>query len=75
MEKGITLIEVAFPENRKNDISVTESLDTNRAFSFEYARLLSKETSYTKEEFWVLFPDKGEATLGMYVYTTDHMKW
>jgi hypothetical protein len=59
------LIEVAFPETRKNDPSVTESLDINRAFSFEFAERMHKAFGYEKDAFWLLFPDKGEAALGI----------
>lgn len=58
-------IEVAFPESRKNDISVTESLNINRAFAFEYTTIIAREFQCTKNDIWLIFPDKGEATLGI----------
>jgi hypothetical protein len=59
------LIEVMFPETRKNDPSVTQSLDINRAFSFEFAERMQKAFEFEKDAFWLLFPDEGEADLGM----------
>ena len=65
MAPAARLIEVAFPETRKNDPSVTESLDINRAFSFEFAERMHKAFAYEKDAFWLLFPDKSEAALGI----------
>ncbi|KAJ1426043.1 hypothetical protein B484DRAFT_450837 [Ochromonadaceae sp. CCMP2298] len=61
---GVKYIEIAFPEKLKNDISVTESLDTNRLFTRE---LVKKFSSYGKD-LWVLFPDSGELNLAVQVW-------
>lgn len=59
LKAGCKSIEIAFPENRKSDISVSESLDTNRAFAKEFAKSLA---SYGKS-LWILFPDNKELKL------------
>jgi len=61
ISSGIKLIELAFPENRKNDISVSESLDTNRQFVKEFAKNFN---SYGKN-LWIIFPDRKESFLAM----------
>ena len=38
--QGATRIEISFPEIRKNDISVVESLDINRDFVLKFIKLL-----------------------------------
>jgi hypothetical protein len=54
-----SLIEIAFPESRKSDISVTESLTINRDYTFE----LLKSFSNYGNDVWVLFPDRKESFL------------
>lgn len=61
IKDGVKYIEVAFPENRKSDISVTESLDTNRAYSKEFAKAFSE----FGKDLWILFPDKKESNLAI----------
>eukprot|EP00607_Mallomonas_marina_P005649 CAMPEP_0182432236 /NCGR_PEP_ID=MMETSP1167-20130531/54968_1 /TAXON_ID=2988 /ORGANISM="Mallomonas Sp, Strain CCMP3275" /LENGTH=260 /DNA_ID=CAMNT_0024619485 /DNA_START=194 /DNA_END=976 /DNA_ORIENTATION=- len=52
-------IEIEFPPNRKSDLSVTETLDTNRAFVREFAKAWKE---YNRD-LWVVFPDANEANL------------
>ena len=59
LQDGKELIEVEFPPLLKNDISVGETLDTNRLFVKDIAK--SFET-YGKD-LWVVFPDAKEASL------------
>ena len=56
---GKELIEVEFPPLLKNDISVGETLDTNRLFVKEMAKSFE---SYGKD-LWLVFPDQKEASL------------
>lgn len=53
------LIEVEFPISRKSDLSVSETLDSNRKFVFEFAKAFK---NYGKD-LWVVFPDNKEALL------------
>jgi hypothetical protein len=46
-------------------LSTSESLDINRAFSFEFAERMHNVFAYDKDDFWLLFPDKSEASLGI----------
>ena len=41
LKDGHTLIEVEFPANRKSDLSVTETLDTNRRFVRDFVSRFS----------------------------------
>lgn len=59
IEEGSNLIEVEFPANRKNDLSLGETLDTNRQFTRQFANAFE---SYGKD-LWILFPDKKECFL------------
>eukprot|EP01038_Epipyxis_sp_PR26KG_P004070 gene4070-5814_t len=59
ISNGIKLIEISFPENRKSDLSVSESLDTTRDFVKEY----TKSFSNYKKDLWVVFPDRKESFL------------
>lgn len=66
----ITKIEISFPEIINNDISVTESLNLNRAFVLEYIKAF---TSYGKN-LWVLFPDNKELNLALDIWDRDKRK-
>lgn len=57
--EGSKLIEVEFPANRKNDLSLGETLDTNRQFTRQFVNAFD---SYGKD-LWILFPDKKECFL------------
>jgi len=61
LQDGAKLIEIEFPSNRKNDLSVTETLDTTRAFVREFV----KDSAFSSlgKDMWVLFPDKSESSL------------
>ena len=61
INNNITKIEISFPEIIKNDISVIESLNLNRAFVLEYIKSF---TSYGKN-LWVVFPDNKELKLAL----------
>ena len=61
INNNATKIEISFPEIIKNDISVIESLNLNRAFVLEYIKSFS---SYGKK-LWVLFPDNKELKLAL----------
>ena len=69
LKSGEKLIEVSFPENRKSDLSVSESLNTNRAFAKEFAR---KFSNYGKG-LWVLFPDNKELNLAAKLWGTANI--
>lgn len=56
---GKTLIEVEFPANRKSDLSVSETLDTNRGFTREFV----KPFENLGKNLWVVFPDQKESFL------------
>lgn len=68
IKDNIKFIEIAFPEIRKSDLSVTESLNTNRAFVKEYVKSFS---SYGKN-VWVLFPDNKELKLAADIWGTNN---
>jgi Domain of unknown function (DUF1995) len=59
IEEGSKLIELEFPANRKNDLSLGETLDTNRQFTRQFVEAFA---SYGKD-LWILFPDKKECFL------------
>ena len=61
INNNVTKIDISFPEIIKNDISVIESLNLNRAFVLEYIKSFS---SYGKK-LWVLFPDNKELKLAL----------
>ena len=67
IEEGTKLIEVEFPANRKNDLSLGETLDTNRQFTRQFANAFA---SYEKD-LWILFPDKKECFLAREKWGTD----
>jgi hypothetical protein len=54
LEEGKKLIELEFPANRKNDLSLGETLDTNRAFTRQFINAFDK---YGKD-LWIIWPDK-----------------
>ena len=54
-----SLIEVEFPVSRKSDLSVSETLDTNRKFVREFA----KNWASLGKDLWIVFPDAKECTL------------
>jgi len=60
-------IEISFPENRKNDISVTESLDVNTYFSLQFARQISRNRNLFQDptDIWMVFPDKQEGIMAL----------
>lgn len=59
LKNSCTLIEVEFPANRKSDLSVTETLDTNRRFARDFAQSFSS----LGKKLWMVFPDRKEASL------------
>jgi hypothetical protein len=59
LEEGKTLIEIEFPANRKSDLSLGETQDTNREFVFQYVKQFSK----FEKDLWVVMPDKRETFL------------
>lgn len=59
IQDGKCYIEIDFPPNRKSDLSVTETLDTNRAFIREFSRAW---LDYGKD-LWIVFPDADESRL------------
>lgn len=59
ISNDIYLIEVAFPEDRKSDISVSESLDINRIFARDFINSF-KEFG---DKAWLVLPDKQESFL------------
>jgi hypothetical protein len=59
LKDGKKLIEVEFPANRKSDLSVSETLDTNRGFVQDFVTSFS---TY-KKGLWVIFPDRKECSL------------
>ena len=67
IEEGTKLIEVEFPANRKNDLSLGETLDTNRQFTRQFANSFE---SYGKD-LWILFPDKKECFLAREKWGND----
>ena len=50
-------MEVEFPATLSNDISVTETLNTNRAWVREFAKAFES----LGKDLWVVFPDASEA--------------
>jgi hypothetical protein len=54
------LIEIEFLPTRRNDISVTETLDINRDFTRKLARSFEKDYG---RSLWIVFPDSKEAAL------------
>eukprot|EP01041_Mallomonas_annulata_P001579 gene1579-3052_t len=59
LQKEDKYLEIEFPSNRKSDLSVTETLDTNRMFVREFVKSWSE---YGKD-LWVVFPDATECSL------------
>ena len=59
LKDGKTLIEVEFLPNRKSDLSVSETLDTNRKFSREFV----KSFRDLGKDLWLVFPDQKESSL------------
>ena len=59
LKNGCQLIEIEFPANRKSDLSVTETLDTNRKFARDFAQSFSS----LGKKLWMVFPDRKEASL------------
>ena len=55
--EGNKLIEIEFPPSRKSDLSVGETLDTNRNFVGEFVK------QFASVNLWVVFPDKKETFL------------
>lgn len=53
------LMEIEFIPDRKNDISVTETLDITRDFALEYLNAFKEYGN----DCWVIFPDGNELTL------------
>jgi len=60
-------IEISFPENRKNDISVTESLDVNTDFALQFTRQISRNRKLFNDpsDLWMVFPDKQEGIMAL----------
>lgn len=54
LSEGSKLIELEFPANRKNDLSLGETLDTNRAFTRQFINAFDE---YGKD-LWIIWPDK-----------------
>jgi hypothetical protein len=50
-------MEVEFPATLSNDISVTETLNTNRAWVREFAKAFES----LGKDLWIVFPDASEA--------------
>lgn len=65
--KDCNLFEIAFPESRKNDISVIESLEINQDFALQFARRLANDKSVIKDpsSVWIVFPDRREGFLAL----------
>ena len=61
---NIKYVEIEFPPNRKSDLSVSETLDTNRAFVREFVKTWS---DYGRD-LWIIFPDSKECTLASKYY-------
>ena len=59
-EPNCDLVEVEFLPLRKNDISVSETLDSNTNFVVNLSKLLSDD-----ESTWIVFPDRKEASLAL----------
>lgn len=59
LSEGKMLIEIEFPANRKSDLSLGETQDTNRQFVLQFV----KEFSNEGKDLWVAFPDKKETFL------------
>ena len=55
--EGVKLIEIEFPPSRKNDLSVGETLDTNRKYVGEFVK------QFASLNLWLVFPDKKETFL------------
>lgn len=64
LKDSIQLIEIEFPANRKSDLSVTETLDTNRAFTRNFCASFSN----LGKDLWVVFPDRKECSLARKSY-------
>ena len=58
------LMEIEFLPNRKNDLSVTETLDTTRDYCYEYLKAF-KEYG---QDLWIAFPDSNELQLARKVW-------
>ena len=56
LKNEVKLLEVEFPALLKNDISVTQTLNTNRKFIREFVKSF---TSYGPD-LWIVFPDQSE---------------
>jgi len=54
----------AFSPNRKNDLSVTETLDTTRDYCFEFLKAFKE---YGRD-LWIAFPDNNELQLARKVW-------
>lgn len=65
-EKG-SLIEISFPESRKSDVSVVETLEINKDFAFQFASSLAnnKVAIDDPSDIWLIFPDKKEGILAL----------
>lgn len=61
LKNKIELMEVEFPSTLSNDISVTETLNTNRAWVREFAKAFES----LGKDLWVVFPDASEARLAV----------
>lgn len=57
---GSRRIEISFPEARKTDISLVESLEVNNAFVQQMALAFTPDFG---RDLWVLYPDKKEVDL------------
>lgn len=69
LKDGCSLIEVEFPANRKSDLSVTETLDTNRGFARDFVKAFST----LGKDLWLVFPDRSECSLGVLAYYRCHL--
>eukprot|EP01035_Chromulina_nebulosa_P027216 gene27216-35752_t len=60
-------IEISFPESKKNDISVVESLDINKDFVLKFIQLLLGKTNMPLDpsNVYLIFPDKKEGILAL----------
>jgi len=56
LKDGSKLVEVEFPANRKNDLSLAETQDTNLQFAMDFVTIFENE----KKNLWVVLPDKNE---------------
>ena len=58
---AILLSEIEFPVTRNSDLSVVETLDRTRAFTYEFIK--DPRLSALQKELWVAFPDSKECGL------------